>query len=288
VAGRFLTLFAVLAIVVRVSPADAAQSYDNCTGFVASLPATISTQGTWCLDHDLTTAISSGNAITVNANNVTIDCNGFKIGGLAAGSATKARGVYALDRVNASVRRCNIRGFYIGAYLLGSGSSGHLIEDNRFDANTYYGVFVEGEGAVIRRNLVFGTGGSTSGVFHATGIYAQTSVDLIDNTVAGVTGSSGGNGNAYGIYTLNLSASTLQGNSVRGLLASGTGHAYGILNSTSDRLSLRDNDLVGDGAGGSIGLYCSNGHGRAIDNDISRFATAINSCTDVRDNVTAP
>ena len=69
------------------SPAStAAESYDSCTGFIESLPATISTQGVWCLRRNLATAMTSGNAITITVNNVTIDCNDFKIGGLAAGT----------------------------------------------------------------------------------------------------------------------------------------------------------------------------------------------------------
>src|SRR6185369_2787721 len=72
--------------------ASAAESYDNCTGFITTLPAVITTQGTWCLKQDLATAITSGNAITINTGNVTIDCNDFKLGGMSAGLATQAIG----------------------------------------------------------------------------------------------------------------------------------------------------------------------------------------------------
>jgi hypothetical protein len=288
VTAKSLVLLGLLAIFARIAPVHAAESYDNCAGTIASLPATITTQGVWCIKQDLSTAVTSGSAITVNTNNVTIDCNGFKLGGLAAGAGTKSSGIYAANRVNLTVRHCNIRGFYVGVYLNGASSGGHLIEDNRFDGNTYYGMIVQGDGSVIRRNLVYNTGGSTAGVYDATGIFAQTAVDVIDNTVVGVTGSSGGNGNANGIYTSGLSDSTIQGNSVRTLAPSGTGHAYGIRNYTSDRLSIRDNELTGDSGSGSVGLYCTNGNGRAIGNDISLFATAISSCTDVRDNDTVP
>jgi len=109
-----LILMVVVASWLIPHPADAAQSYDNCTGFITSLPATISTQGTWCLNKDVSTAVTSGAAITIAANNVTLDCNDFKLGGLAAGLTTQAVGVYALDRFNISVRHCNIRGFYFG------------------------------------------------------------------------------------------------------------------------------------------------------------------------------
>src|SRR4029078_12340445 len=80
--------------------AHAAESYDNCSGFITSLPAVISTQGTWCFKQDLATAITSGNAISINTNNVTLDCNDFKLGGLAAGAGTMTYGVAATSRVN--------------------------------------------------------------------------------------------------------------------------------------------------------------------------------------------
>src|SRR4249920_3646904 len=91
-----------LAILLVVAPAvsHAAESYDNCTGYIDALPAVIASQGTWCMRHDLTTSISSGNAISVLTNNVTIDCNDFKLGGLAAGAGTTAAGIYAPNRQN--------------------------------------------------------------------------------------------------------------------------------------------------------------------------------------------
>src|SRR5688500_16840215 len=96
------------------APARSAQSYDNCTGFIDSLPAVIETQGIWCLRKDLSTAITGSAAIDIRANNVTLDCNDFKLGGLPAGAYTDASGVAAIDRFNVTVRRCNIRGFYQG------------------------------------------------------------------------------------------------------------------------------------------------------------------------------
>src|SRR5687767_11593422 len=99
----------------------AAEGYSNCEGFIDSLPATITTQGVWCLRQDLNTPISSGYAIDIRTNNVTIDCNDFKIGGMAGGSATSAYGVHAVSALNTTVRNCTVRGFYIGVRLNGSG-----------------------------------------------------------------------------------------------------------------------------------------------------------------------
>src|SRR5262245_20959189 len=78
-------LLAALLLSLFVLPAVAAESYDACAGFIDTVPTTISTQGVWCLRKDLATAVSNGAAISIEANNVTIDCNGFKLGGLAAG-----------------------------------------------------------------------------------------------------------------------------------------------------------------------------------------------------------
>src|SRR5688572_20901601 len=78
---------------VSLAPARATESYDGCTGFIDSLPATISTPGTWCLRGHRYTSITSGAAIRITANNVTLDCNDFRLSGLGAGAGTLAVGI---------------------------------------------------------------------------------------------------------------------------------------------------------------------------------------------------
>jgi hypothetical protein len=254
--------------------------------FIVSLtallkPATITTQGTWCLNADLTTAITSGNAITVAANNVTIDCNDFKLGGLAAGLGTQANGIFADTRDNVTIRRCNIRGFYLGT-LLTSGS-GHLVEDNRFDSNTNTGIDVESDRSIIRRNLVIATGGSSVSPTPA-GIVSQGSVDVLDNTVNGVT-ASGTNASAFGIFTINNSNGSISGNRVRGVVKAGTLTANGIYNFSSGRIMLGNNQVVGDGSANSTGLYCASAQGRATGNVVGGFATAISTCSGTNNEI---
>ena len=64
----------------------------NCTP-ITTLPAVITVQGIYCLTGNLSTAMTSGNAIEIQTNNVVLDLNGFKLGGLAAGSGTGAAGI---------------------------------------------------------------------------------------------------------------------------------------------------------------------------------------------------
>ena len=81
------------------TPAAAGESYDNCVGFIDALPATITTQGTWCLRHDLDSAATSGFMIEIQRSNVTIDCNGFRMQGLGGGISTTVVGIYAAGQI---------------------------------------------------------------------------------------------------------------------------------------------------------------------------------------------
>lgn len=265
--------FAVLILFSAPVPdGRAAESYDNCKGFVDSLPATISTQGVWCLRKDLSTAMTSGNAIEIATHNVTLDCNGYKLGGLAAGEGTQTLGVYAGARLNTTVRNCNIRGFFIGVYLNGDG--GHVVEDNRFDNNTYIGIFVNGDGSVVRRNQVLDTGGTTISTGEIIGIETWYDVDVLDNTVSAVTAPApAGSGMPVGIR-VHQSFGGINGNRVRGLLSDHGAKGIDTLSSGAPMVS--GNQLRGDDSGDlfSIGVSCEGSTAtRVRDNTIVDFLT---------------
>ena len=276
-------LFGMLLFLPRA--AQAAESYDNCAGFITSLPAVISGQGVWCVKQHLTTSIAAGNAITINANNVTLDCNNFNLDGSGAGLATQAVGIYANGRANVVVRHCRVRGFYKGLAFLGTGG-GHLIEDNSFEGSTYNGLTVQ-TGSVVRRNRVLDTGKSTV-TTAPIGIYASQSTDVLDNTVSGVTATAASNSNAVGIFTSGDIDNSIAGNRVRAIAKDGTGNAYAIQNVSSGRVILRNNDLTGDSSTGSVGLACSSGSGSARGNVIHDFATPISTCADAGGNFHIP
>ena len=270
-----------------VQPAVAADSYDSCTSVITSLPATIASQGTWCLRGDLSTAQTSGAAIQINTNNVTIDCNQFKVGGSAAGTGTSAIGISSSGRSNITVRNCNVRGFFDGTLI--DGGSGHVVEDNRFEGNTQAGVVVRGDASVIRRNLIISSGRSTSpSVDNAYGISTQSAVDIIDNTVAGVAAQTGSNGSAYGILASSITGTgpSISGNRVRDLAPAGTGSARGISVGSNVPAVLSDNLVYGPGAG--IGIACVSGTGRARDNIINGFATGLSFCANAVGNDVTP
>ncbi len=279
---RFLAAFLLLAGLHAVPhAARAAEGYDNCTGYVDTAPATITTQGVWCLRHDLSTNMASGDAITVGANNVTIDCNGFKIGGLDAGSTTQAQGIATRSpRQNITVRNCNVRGYQTGIALDGSG---HLVEDNRLDKNLFAGIRVDGDHNMVRRNRVYDTGSDRN--VNIVGISA--SADIVDNIVDGVfsTVDSIATHTIIGIDARGAGAQ-VERNRVGGLQPyAGDGRAFGIVadesymtasgNSVAAMaLATGGTGIVGqhDNVVTTVVTFCSG-------NTIANFATAVSDCS---------
>lgn len=276
----YATIAAVLISICTPAPAIAGESYDNCTGFVDSLPATINTQGTWCLRDNLSTGISAGNAITVGTNNVTLDCNNFKVGGLAAGVATTAVGINSQSRFNTTVRNCQVRGFQTGVFIASGG--GHVVENSSFDGNTFRGIYLVSSGSMIRGNLVVDTGGSTNIPDEARGIYAGGGVDVIDNTVNGVAAIDA-NSTGYGIFTQSNGEGSVVGNRVRGVVSSGTGAAYGIWNNNSGRSVIRGNIVQGLGAAFGSGIRCTSNQATSRDNVVVGFPSGVLNCVTFED-----
>lgn len=266
--------------------AQAAESYDGCTGTITALPYTISSPGTWCVKQHLFTSAAAGAAITVNTSNVTIDCNNFKLDGTSAGASTANRGILASARSNVTVRNCSIRGFQYGIALVGVAGGDHLVEHNRLGANTSYGIFVEGDGSLIRDNHVSDTGGSTL-TPHAYGIYGRYIVDIADNIVSTVAGN-GNAGNIIGIFTLNNTGGTVSGNRVHGLLKAGNIALRGILTTQSSRVVLMRNNVSGDGSTAGVGISCTNTTSRVKDTVISGFPTGLSGCGDAGRNDITP
>ena len=272
-----LVLLVGMAVAVAPGSANAAQSYDNCTGFIDSLPAVISTQGVWCLDKNLSTAITTGSAIRIVANNVTIDCNDFKIGGLAAGNTSGAVGIHATDRQNITVRHCNVRGFLYGIDLYGG--AGHLVEDNRLDNNLYIGIRVFGDNNRVRRNAIYDTGGLLE---RRTSWGIRAYAHVIENTVSGVFA----DGDVP--YVVGIEASgngnVARSNHVRGL-QSGAGYAYGIRTSGPGTMIDGNHVAVPAGTAGR-GLTGDSADESACSNNVvAGYGIAISDCLDAGRNV---
>jgi hypothetical protein len=153
----------VLAGLFGLAGKAAADETTFCNVFITSLPFTISAQGHYCFDRNLSFGSTVGNAITINSDFVTLDLNNFKLGGGSAGLGTNATGIASTNHRNITVRNGNIRGFAFGIHITGTGttSGGHVVENNLLDGNTQVGLHVDGDSVVVRNNIVANTGGST-------------------------------------------------------------------------------------------------------------------------------
>ena len=231
----------------------------NCTP-ITSLPATIDTQGVYCLTGNLATSQTSGNAIEITANNVTLDLNGWKLGGQGAGTGTQAYGIYS-GAVNVTVRNGIVRGFRRGVWLTGRGGT---VQGITADQNTTEGIVVSGQGSVVQGNQVVDTGGSTLAAnVNATGILAQGSGSLVQNNlVSGLAAT--GSGSDHGIYFYSTaSQSTARGNVVSDTAPPVGGSSFGILMTGTSAVAVSNNivtnfTLCVDYADDATGTYSRN------------------------------
>ena len=230
-------LLVLVALVLGTASAQAETV--NCT-HITALPAVITVQGVYCFTSDLSTAMTTGNAIDIQTNNVILDLNGFKPGGLAAGNGTQTNGIFASGRQNITIKNGTIRGFLNGISIernAGSVSQGHVVEDIRADHNTSMGISVFSGSTIVRNNQVVATGGTT--VFgadvNAFGIIVDgTGLRVLNNDVINTVKQ--GVGTATGIYLV----------FVRGALV------------VNNRISVADRWIEYDVNTGSTGKYRDN------------------------------
>ena len=188
---RRLAILLVCVSSVVVVPAARAETI-NCTS-ITSVPGFSSpNRPDYRLAGNLSTPQTTGSAIEIQANNVVLDLNGYRLNGRGAGPGTNARGINALNRQNITIRNGSVRGFVYGIVLeMGGGvSQGHMVEDVRAEQNTLGGINVQGAANIVRNNHVVDTGGSTvlGSDAAAFGIYmVGTEAQVLNNDVSRTT-----------------------------------------------------------------------------------------------------
>jgi hypothetical protein len=185
---------------------------------ISSLPYPINSSGSYYLTSNLT---STGDGITVNADNVTIDFNGFTMTGPGKSSAT-GYGVYMDGRKNVEIKNGTIREFGYDGIRENNNpyGQGHRIIHMRVEDNGgpfYYGIFLSGKHHLIRDCLANSNGNS--------GINVGAGATVTGNTTSG----NGDHGMIIG------SGSTVTGNTISYNASHGIYASYGstIKNNTA-------------------------------------------------------
>jgi hypothetical protein len=182
-------LLALLALATLLLPArEARADTTTCTGFVSTLPRTITAPGHYCLAGNLAWSGTASNAITVAANDVTVDCNGWSI---TYGGTSPANGIAATNRSDVEIRGCTLVNFHRGLLVAGS-------------ADTNQRVFLRGNTVVGARNI-----GIQAALVNG-GLYDNRVIDTV-NGPAAIQLTVGATGVGF-----------VQGNQVRGLTGTAT------------------------------------------------------------------
>lgn len=161
----------------------AVQAVGACTT-ISSLPATISSSGSYCLQDNLS-YIQTGNAITINASNVELDFNGQTISGPHADGPTSNAGGYAvisgLSLNNIRIKNGTIKGFTHGISF-GSFNSDTTVENMQIIDSVVIGIATgRGTGITVINNKIVMNANVYTGTYpNPTGITAGGNQLLIE------------------------------------------------------------------------------------------------------------
>jgi hypothetical protein len=173
------------AVGLTVAPAHAETV--NCT-VINVVPATISSPGIYCLTQSLTVPkVDQTSGITITANDVVLDLNGWT---LSLSTAPCATAVCLVDGIRVSGRRTTVRngtifGFFVGLHSGDSaGDAGrNIFEGLRVAQSDQTGIEIFSVGDIVRDSVVTSVGSRTGNAGISVGL---GQVRIINNDVEGV------------------------------------------------------------------------------------------------------
>ncbi len=162
---------------------------------IAAVPYTVAAPGVYCLAADMSYPAESGAAITIAADDVTVDLRGYHLAGVAT-PTTSALGIHAIGHSHVTVTNGGIRGFQVGVRLDGPVYDA-LLSHLRVLSSTLHGLYI-GPGAAneLSHCSVSYIGGTAWATAFTAGIVVDHAVTVTDNDVRAPYG-----GTAYGIVT---------------------------------------------------------------------------------------
>lgn len=272
---------------------------------ISSLPFTITASGMYHLTGNLTQPNTYTNAIEVDANNVTIDLNGFTISG--AGGDGRKSGITILDNSNIEIRNGAITnfGYPDGNGVYADSSSNNIkVENVRVVNNGMYGLSLWGKGNSVINCVA--TGNNSGIVAHNAVIKNNVAsnntyigISSGNSTVTNNTASENGwnginnadNGSVVGNTTNNngrvgilAHSSTIQSNTAKSNGTNGIhGHNSNIIDNTSSGNAgigiISNGGLIRNNVvqGNAVGIEASTeGYTSIVNNQVRQSTTGIN------------
>jgi len=184
-------------------------SQPYCPGKIIGCGAITTGNKVYTLQNNITN-LAAWTCITVNANNVVIDCNGYTLTGPLTGGypPTNTGGIYVSGRTNVTVKNCIITKYGAGIYLNSGGqhtltnnilysnfiginaymSSNNVLTQNKAYNNTQAGIIVAaGSNNVLTQNNVYSNTANGIGITQSSIGNTLTSNTVNNNGQFGLT-----------------------------------------------------------------------------------------------------
>ena len=262
----------------------AAGGQGNCTEITQpDIPLTITSSGVYCLTENISSGLT---AITISANDVVLNLNGYLVDGSSVGSNTAQMGILCMGQKDVVITNGSIKGYFWGVLL--NNCDGAQVTYLRTMSN--YGSGIDmwngSDNVLIAHNQIYHIGGTTRpGYSHIYGISVRSDCpgsQILDNDIYDIFSPSGGR--SYGIRAWST-AGEVSNNRISGLVTTGGGLEIPITFTGKGGL-LRGNTLSGSGTNTITTAIGSSG--LCADNKAIGFASATSSCTNGGGNVAAP
>lgn len=181
---KYWLLLLVFAVLLNGTPLLAASDFyviaaggSGVGTKITSVPYTINSSGFYYLTGDLTYS-GPNSAITVNANNVTIDLMGFTL--IQAGDLG-AKGIYMVDRNNVEVRNGTVSSFGYNIIESGSGVNHRILNVRALNTKGGWSIQLNGDNHLVQGCSI---SNNYSGIIIGSGIIANCVV--CSNTDTGI------------------------------------------------------------------------------------------------------
>lgn len=202
----FLAFAFCASLTLRLTPAFADTL--NCTNTISSLPATLSTSGTYCLTSDLQINISSGFAISILANDVTLDFNGYTISNTNINiSSNTSYGVIAQGTVNSVIKNGKLDSFRYGIAIYSGATPAYVpvVDSMQINRSVQVGIGIDASGAIVKNCIVTNTGLNLFDNSYGIVIFSlsQSSSNLIQNNIILKTSVYSNKGTGIAIFNSN-------------------------------------------------------------------------------------
>ena len=273
---RSVSIFTILVLFQTFTLARAEVTI--CTE-INAVPFTITAPGKYCLKGNLVNTTDPApdflaGAIEIEADDVTVDLNGFSLVNDIAGPANRMNGITAFHRKNVTVRNGHVEGFSTAVLLGGLLAERSTIENIRASNSNYRGMFVVGSDSVIRNNHVTnaGPGDMDSESTGITLVFGENSV-IEGNVVSSISETA----SAYGIAVGFGASVSIRDNSVFGIRDATQKNAIAVVSVTRAEISRNHllNTSPGDAGIADLGFSSQIG---CFGNAISGFAPATGGC----------